>query len=815
MHASGITSLLVRDLLLLSAISFSAGVTAGSSDTLPAIPSSEAPEVSEAFSPHKSLSDLLVAAPLTQQFTQRVRRDAQRADRSLEGMAPLIAQQALLERIGAELSQAQAGESRLTQLMDIDTQVTRNARQLNDLIEAFSETTQQLESALEQLDQHEAQWVRGLELIQTRQAPDSVHALATGLLSDIRSTRLAAMSVRDRLLDSLAQATQLHRQFDAVSSELVSRQEAVIHSLRSVAYVPLWTLGLSAGSEERQAARNALGTWISTIRSFLDSSVWQVVFLSLAGATLVRFLFGRAQVMLREHLPYARMARAAFLLLERPYSCSALVMLLGLNFLPQAPIAYHDLLWLWVLIPAVSLSLTLHGPAGGVSVVALGVLMIPMPFRTVLEYLPRVDRWALALQAFGMAAAMAWDGWRFRTRRTSPWLNRAALLLVAALLVAFIANSLGHIGAARVLVDGILGTLAFAMVYHIAMEILFVMLLGLWGTPLAQWSRLLSRHPRDTAYALRRLLAMLTTGMIIFGGTYAFRFQEEAGLILDDFWQAGFMVGTTEIPVRSLMLAAIILWITRLLTRITSPLLEVEILPRFRLAAGLPYAISTMTRYAIAMAGFVLGLLALGIDLSRVSILAGALGVGVGFGLQNIFNNFISGVILLFERPIHVNDVIEIGGLRGAITRIGIRSSTVKTAHGAEVIVPNADLIAKEVINWTLSDRRRRLEIPIGVAYGTAVDRMLTLLLDIAQGCEEVLASPEPAAMFNGFGDSSLDFMLHVWIERYEDNLRIASDLRIAINARLAREGIEIPYPQQDVHIRSGQALHEWGVQET
>jgi small-conductance mechanosensitive channel len=197
----------------------------------------------------------------------------------------------------------------------------------------------------------------------------------------------------------------------------------------------------------------------------------------------------------------------------------------------------------------------------------------------------------------------------------------------------------------------------------------------------------------------------------------------------------------------------------------------------------------------------VLALLTLGIDVSKVTLLAGALSVGMGFGLQNIVNNFFSGLILLFERPIHQGDVVEVGKLRGTVTKIGIRSSLIKTSEGAEVIVPNANLISKEVVNWTLSDRRRRIEIPVRVNRNVDEEDLLALLLTVARASNEVLADPVPEAMLRETNADSMDFVLACWIQRYEDQRRIASRLRIAINHKLAERGIAGPPPVTEVEV--------------
>jgi small-conductance mechanosensitive channel len=193
----------------------------------------------------------------------------------------------------------------------------------------------------------------------------------------------------------------------------------------------------------------------------------------------------------------------------------------------------------------------------------------------------------------------------------------------------------------------------------------------------------------------------------------------------------------------------------------------------------------------------------LGVPLDRLTLVVSALGVGIGFGLQNIVNNFVSGVILLFERPIRVGDLIQLEGLFGHVSTIGIRASKVRTFDGSDVIVPNGDLVSARVTNWTLADKKRRIDFPVGVAYGTDPTRVLEILLQIAKEHPEVLEHPEPEALFRSFGDSSLDFALRCWTESDRGLFAVQSDLAVGINAALAEAGIEIPFPQRDLHLRS------------
>ncbi|MBW2237114.1 MAG: mechanosensitive ion channel, partial [Deltaproteobacteria bacterium] len=205
----------------------------------------------------------------------------------------------------------------------------------------------------------------------------------------------------------------------------------------------------------------------------------------------------------------------------------------------------------------------------------------------------------------------------------------------------------------------------------------------------------------------------------------------------------------------------------------------------------------------ILIFGLLLALGAAGVDLSRVTLLAGAFGVGIGFGLQNIVNNFVSGLILLFERPIQVGDTIEVQGLMGEVRRIGPRSSTVRSFDGAEVIVPNGTLISDNVVNWTLSDRRRRVILPLTLARGSDPEQVLQILRDVADANETVLKDPGPLVRFCGYDDGALSFELRAWIPRFEEGFGVQTALWTDIERRFLAAGVEVPYPQRDVHVNS------------
>jgi len=217
-----------------------------------------------------------------------------------------------------------------------------------------------------------------------------------------------------------------------------------------------------------------------------------------------------------------------------------------------------------------------------------------------------------------------------------------------------------------------------------------------------------------------------------------------------------------------------------------------------------PYTVSVLAGYGIILLGSFASVAAAGIDMSRFALVLSALSVGIGIGLQDVVNNFVSGLILLFERPLKVGDTVEVAEVRGEIRHIGLRSSTVRTWDGSEVVIPNSRFIADQFTNWTLSDHIRRIEIAVGVAYGSDPVRVIEILTSVAESEPRVMTDPAPRVIMIGFGDSSLDFSVRIWTSDIDNWTQLRSDVIIEIGARLAAEGIVIPFPQRDLHIVSG-----------
>jgi len=269
----------------------------------------------------------------------------------------------------------------------------------------------------------------------------------------------------------------------------------------------------------------------------------------------------------------------------------------------------------------------------------------------------------------------------------------------------------------------------------------------------------------------------------------------------------GFTVGSLKIIPARILLALIFLSVMLAISSWFRAHLERSWLMRTRMERGAREAMATISGYVGVAIAIILAMSVAGVEFGNLAIIAGALSVGIGFGLQNIVNNFVSGLILLFERPIKTGDWIVVGTTEGYVKRISIRSTQIQTFDQADVIVPNSELISGQVTNLMLRDVRGRIIVPVGVAYGSDTMLVKSLLLDIAAKNSMVVtdgSSPEPKVLFMAFGDSALLFELRVFIQNIDAKYQVTSDLNFAIDAAFREHDIQIPFPQRDIHIKNG-----------
>ncbi|WP_205757936.1 mechanosensitive ion channel domain-containing protein [Lutibacter sp. HS1-25] len=277
---------------------------------------------------------------------------------------------------------------------------------------------------------------------------------------------------------------------------------------------------------------------------------------------------------------------------------------------------------------------------------------------------------------------------------------------------------------------------------------------------------------------------------------------ENISLAYEKLMSIGFNLGDVKISLGILITSISILYTAYILSTINEIVLMNSAFDN-KLDKGTRLSIAQLFRYFLLFFGFLIAIAVVGFDLTNFAIVLSALSVGIGFGLQGLVNNFVSGLILLFERPIREGDTIEVEGIWSEVKKIGLRSTTVQTFDQSDIIIPNADLVYNKVVNWTLTNQRKRIKIEVGVAYGSDVNLVIDTLTEIGSSNSDLVKNHKPVVLFVNFADSTLNFELRVWAKNALDAMQVESDLRKEIDRRFREEKIEIAFPQRDLHIRS------------
>ena len=687
-----------------------------------------------------------------------------------------------------------------TELIDVIT-LARQLRTLrgdaSTIVDELESIARQLEHDRAALDSDARKWRERLSLLDDQRVPAPILARAQSTEAKLQGASARVKESQDNELVILDRTVVLLARIDDARARVASQEQRIRAQRLQLEQASLWQLvavpaHFDLVAAELRAAWRLLGSYFSHEGTYLAGLFLGV--LALTGWLFIQGLQGAGSV---QHA------------CGHPFAASLLIALMALWWLaPDPPTLFYEALLVLLPIPAAIVArsalaapipLTLYG-------VALASVLIPL--RAFVEASPIADRVLLLLQAICIAAPVAVDLNRGRLQRAFRWLNPgvvrvAALVVFAAAAITVFHVIFGFTGPARSLRAGMGSILGFGLVFGTTAVALYGAVLALLASPLLRWLR--SARDADPALlrTLRVILGLLAVVGVVIVTVGIYGLIPTMQLAGQSLMGATLEVGTLSIAGKAIVTALAVAIATVVLTGLTGFLLTREVVPRLGLRPGAGFAVVTFTRWAIVIIGAALTLAALGIDMAKVTLLASAVGVGIGFGLQNVVNNFVSGLILIVERPVGVGDLIEVGPLAGEVKRIGIRSSIVRTGQGAEVIVPNGDLVSKEVVNWTRSDRQRRYDIDVGVAPDSDPEEVMRLLVEAAGDVPEIVTSPPPRAMFKGFGDSSLNFSLFAWVPTVDVGPQAQNALRVAILRKLAAAGIAIPFPQRDLHIQN------------
>lgn len=489
--------------------------------------------------------------------------------------------------------------------------------------------------------------------------------------------------------------------------------------------------------------------------------------------------------------------KQAFQIFETPIAAA---FLLGLNIsgmlYPYAPNLWKGFLGAMLLIPTMIILLRLVERRLFPVLNSLVVFYFLDQVRLLSSAQPTLLRLIFLLEVIGAILFLAWLLQSFKKKKgTEPDpIGRAVRiggrLALALMTFALMAELAGFSRLGTLMLNGALQSSYVAVILYAGVLVIQALIMAAFKTPLLSRLGIVRQY---RSLLLRRTFRLLNWIVFVLWlaialGTFSLRapvFEKLVAILAADH-----SFGSLTFSLFNLIAFGLTIWASFLVSRLARFVLEHDIYPHFHLAHGVPYAISTMLHYSILFVAFFMATAALGIDMTKFTILVSAFGVGVGFGLQNIINNFVSGLILLFERPVKIGDSIQVGDAVGTVRRIGIRASVLRTSSGSEIIVPNGTLISTQVTNWTLSRQRRIIVIPISVVRGPEPGHVMEVMKQEAAKHGAVLKEPAPRVMITGLA-ANLAFELRVWTDEVENWIQIRSDLMLSISEALAKEDIK------------------------
>ncbi len=664
-----------------------------------------------------------------------------------------------------------------------------------------------LQTQIQSLDTQQIQWQATLNAIEENHGIESVVERIKQKLDEMRKVRAQAQEQLNLVLTLQNQISQQDQQVSGVLARLETAEESLRGHLLERDAHPLW-----AARELRALDQPIVPDFQRGVnREFFSAGDYVKAHkLRLLGLLSMYLLALLAAIRVKRAVDsgaWPEVPPEAVALLERPLGLSLLAaLLLTIGRVTSAPVGVGFVVVLLYTILVFRLLPLLIEPGLLPFLRALAFFAVMEGVHVATRLSPMAKRELFAVITF---AALIVFGWLSRPAKTRELrmskrnrflfiaVTRLALLLLAASLAA---NIFGFIALSQILgISTLLGAF-IAVVLYCTVRILVLLLATFLASPWAVPRRM----PSSTVLLWgERVLNIGASVLWLDSVLILFTIHAAAVDFVTQTLAYPIGFGTIHFTLGGVLSLVLVVFVGYGLAVFLSYVLRRVLLTRFSLQRGLPYAVSKITYYVLIILVFLAALANAGIELNKLTVITGALGVGVGFGLQNVVNNFVSGLILLFERPIRVDDTVEVGGLAGTVRRIGARSSTIQTFQGAEVIVPNSNLISNQVINWTLSSPWRRVDIAVGVAYGTDPEEVIKRLVGVASAFPGVMRSPEPLAFFMGFGDSALNFELRFWSARQDTWFQLKSDVAVAVGKALAEAGIEIPFPQRDLHVRS------------
>jgi len=659
-----------------------------------------------------------------------------------------------------------------------------------------------LDGQAQQLNDWLQTWQATLASAQSSAEPPDILQRINEVLSTIKQTAKAVQDLRTQTLSAQGRVAEQGARIEDAFAAIKKAEGNAVGLLFVRDSVPLWETDFSFSRAATAGGQDSFAVQTQFLWAYLHDMAMTLIIhffgFVLLAIMLVRFRRNVASRTKEE--PALRHAAGVF---KGPVAIAALLALLISHWLyPLAPRLFMAAVEAAALIPAVIILRRLIEPSLFVVLDAMIFFYIFDQVRHVTNAFETLSRSLFLGELIAGIFFLAWLIWSRRQRtvatrrdsleRTVSAFAHAALYIF---LVAGAANVLGYVNLSVLLGNATFASGYWAVTLYAAAQIMDALALSAWQV-----------HPLCHIGLVQRHSALLTRNLLRFfhwaAGLFWLWITLELFSLRAPLWAKAVKILTvrigwgTQVPTLGDVLAfGMTVWASFVISKAIRFALKEEVFPRLNLPAGVPYTASTLAHYAVLLIGFFLAIEFLGIRLSNFAVLAGAFGVGLGFGLQNIMNNFVSGIILLFERPIKVGDVIQVLTTAGTpaigtVERIGIRASVVLTTEGSEVIVPNGNLISNPVTNWTFSNRQRMVSIPVNIVSKSDPQHAMGLVVKVAQDHSLVIKDPPPQVLVTSLTATALSLELRVWTNHPAQWVQIRSDLSLAIHAALAKENI-------------------------
>jgi small-conductance mechanosensitive channel len=676
---------------------------------------------------------------------------------------------------------------------------------------ALTNRSDELQDWLNRLTDLQKIWAMTFDAAKASNAPEQSLQQINDTIANIRAVQDLLKERLARVIDLQSQVGNEVARCGTVVAKIEEVQQTSMSGILVQESLPVW-------SNELWSDRlNALPEHIRSVAASYGTDINNYVTASYGGMPLhavilaaLTLLFLAARYQVRRRKAAGEDFSPAVRVFEHPIAAALVTTLFAVTspYWSSLPVTIRDTFQVLVIVPMIILIRPVVSVRMVSGLYALGVLFAIDTMREILSAELLIGQILLILESLTGMAVMIWFLRNLRPAfGEAAGLSRLRVLRTVAgfvllvLAAGFAAAAMGYIRFASLTTPGVLagGVLALSLYASLCV------FTGIIAFALHVWPfRTLRMVLLHRGLLERRLYRFLVWAAI---AAWIVRYLNYIGL-LQPVLTFGKTVLNTKLERHAFSISpgdilefVLTVLAAYLLSAFIRFVLREDVYPRLKIASGKSYAVSSLLHYFILALGFTVAIAAMGVNLTKLTVLTGAFGVGIGFGLQDVVNNFVSGLILLFERPIHVGDTVEVGDLLGTVRRIGIRASTVHTRQGADIIVPNSQLVAEKVTNWTLSDKLRRVDLPVGVSYSSVPKEVIKVLEEVAIAHPQILRDPPPEALFMGYGDSSINFELRTWTAEFDDWPRIRSDLAVAVYDAVRAAGMTFPFPQREVRL--------------